>query len=144
MFYSGIIWDEEDDPQGNVQHVAEHDLTVEDVEEILAAPESEGHSKSTGHPAVWGHVPDGRFIIVVFEAIDEDTIRVITAYEVPNRRQNEKGRRSHMTKKPLKRIYRSGKLSAEQAARDEEIRRQVQAEFPRFEGESAGRFSAIR
>jgi uncharacterized DUF497 family protein len=83
MFYSSIIWDDENDPQGNVQHVAEHDLTVEDVEAVLAAPVSEGLSASTRFPAVWGHVPDGRFIIVVYEVIDEDTVRVITAYEVP-------------------------------------------------------------
>ena len=53
--------------------------TVDDVEEVLANPVSEGQSKSTGYPAVWGHVPDGRYIIVVYEEVDEDTIRVITA-----------------------------------------------------------------
>ena len=90
MRYSSILWDEDDDPHGNVQHVAEHDLTVEDVEEVLAAPVSEGHSDSTGYPAVWGHAPDGRFIIVVFETIDDDTIRVITAYEVPEPRAKPK------------------------------------------------------
>ena len=79
MRYSSIIWDEDDDPRGNVQHVAKHDLTIEDVEEVLAAPVSKGHSDSTGLPAAWGQVPDGRFIIVVFEEIDEETIRFITA-----------------------------------------------------------------
>ena len=79
MKYSTIIWDADDDPGGNVMHIAEHDLTVENVEEVLAAPASEGYSDSTGNPAVWGHVPDGRFIIVVFEEIDADMIRVITA-----------------------------------------------------------------
>jgi uncharacterized DUF497 family protein len=83
MIYSSILWDDENDPRGNVQHVAEHDLSVADVEEVLAAPASEGHSDSTGYPAVWGRVPDGRFIIVVYETVDADTIRVITAYEVP-------------------------------------------------------------
>src|SRR5947209_6164025 len=33
MIYSSILWDDEDDPRGNVQHVAEHDLTMDDVEE---------------------------------------------------------------------------------------------------------------
>jgi hypothetical protein len=28
-------------------------------------------------------VPDGRFIIVVYDAVDSDTVRVVTAYEVP-------------------------------------------------------------
>jgi uncharacterized DUF497 family protein len=93
MKYSTIIWDEEDDPRGNVMHIAEHDLTVEDVEEVLAAPVSEGLSDSTGMPAVWGYVPDGRFIIVVFEEIDADTIRVITAYEVPEPKRKPKKRK---------------------------------------------------
>lgn len=83
MKYSSFFWDEDDDPNGNVQHIAEHDLTVEDVETVLIAPTGEGHSNSSGLPAVWGYVPDGRFIIAVFEEIDKDTIRVVTAYEVP-------------------------------------------------------------
>ena len=82
MKYLSILWDEENDPAGNVEHIAEHDLTVEDVEHVLARPASEGHSKSTGLPAAWGHTADGRYIIVVYEQIDEDTIRVVTAYEV--------------------------------------------------------------
>jgi hypothetical protein len=51
MMYSSIIWDNEDDSDGNVQHIAEHDLTVDDVEAVLAAPASEGPSASTGNPA---------------------------------------------------------------------------------------------
>jgi len=38
-------------------------------------------------------------------------------------------------KKTFKRMRRTGKLSAEEAARDREIRRQVQEEFPPLEGE---------
>jgi uncharacterized DUF497 family protein len=79
MFFVSIIWDQEDDPRGNVQHIGEHVLTVEDVEAVLAVPTSEGYSDSSGHLAVWGYVPDGRFIIIVYEAIEEDTVRVITA-----------------------------------------------------------------
>ena len=87
MFYSSVLWDDAKDLRGNVQHIAEHDLTVADVEAVLFAPASEGHSHATGFPAVWGHAPDGRFIIVIYEEIDEDTIRVITAYEVPRRKR---------------------------------------------------------
>ena len=39
MGYLTIIWDMEDDPDGNVQHIADHDLTVDEVEEVLADPE---------------------------------------------------------------------------------------------------------
>ena len=40
-----------------------------------------------------------------------------------------------MGKKTLKRRYRSGKRSAAEVARDEEIRRKVRAEFPPLEAE---------
>lgn len=30
-----IIWDLPDDPDGNVLHIAEHDITIDEVEEVL-------------------------------------------------------------------------------------------------------------
>jgi uncharacterized DUF497 family protein len=83
MDFQSIIWDEDDDPLGNVQHIADHDLSIDDVEAVLTDPDSDGTSRSSGLPAVWGYCPDGRYIIVGYEQIDEDTIRVVTAYEVP-------------------------------------------------------------
>ena len=38
--------------------------------------------------------------------------------------------------KHFKRVYRSGKLSAEQAAREQELRRKIQDEFPPLEAAS--------
>ena len=125
MDYSSIIWDDEGDATGNVQHIAEHDLTVDDVEEVLANFVSEGHSDSTGYPAVWGHVPDGRYIIVVYEEVDEDSR---TAGKTKKEEEEVT-----MAKRTLKRIYRTAKRSAEEVARDEEIRRKVRAEFPPLE-----------
>lgn len=34
------IWDLPDDPEGNVAHIAEHGLTVDEVEAVLHAPDS--------------------------------------------------------------------------------------------------------
>jgi len=85
MSFTSILWDLEDDPDGNVQHIAEHGLEIEDVEWVLGTPESEGWSNSSDLPAVWGYTPAGVYIIVVYQKIDEDTIRVVTAYEVPER-----------------------------------------------------------
>ena len=76
-----IIWN--DEPGGNIEHVEEHGLTVEDVEHVLHNPESRDVSRSSGQPCVFGHGPDGRFIIVVYEMVDEDTVNPVTAYEVP-------------------------------------------------------------
>ena len=76
-----IIWNIE--PGGNVEHVEEHGLSVEDVEHVLTNPESKDVSRATGQPCVFGHTPAGIYIIVVFEQVDKDTINPVTAYEVP-------------------------------------------------------------
>lgn len=87
MEFLRILWDDENDSDGNVQHIAEHDLAIEDVEHVLACPSSKGVSKSTGLPVVWGYTPDERYVIVVYEVVDGETIRVITAYEVSEPRR---------------------------------------------------------
>ena len=87
MLYTSILWDSEDDPEGNIQHLAEHGLDVDDVEWVLGAPVSEGTSRSSGMSAVWGYTPEGVYIIVVFQEIDKTTIRVLTAYEVPEQQR---------------------------------------------------------
>ncbi len=78
-----VIWDLPDDPDGNVQHVAEHGLTEDEVEDVLLdqslAIES---SKSSGRPLRQGWTTTGKFIAVVWEEIDADTVRPVTAYEV--------------------------------------------------------------
>ncbi|HYV34762.1 MAG TPA: DUF4258 domain-containing protein [Gemmataceae bacterium] len=81
-----IIWDDPDDPDGNVQHIAEHGLSIDDVEEALTNSTSEGTSASSGRPCAWGYTLENIHIIVVYDQIDEDTIRVVTAYEVPESR----------------------------------------------------------
>ena len=78
--FSQIIWN--DEPGGNIEHIEEHGLTIDDVEHALADPVSESKSRSSGQPCVFGHALDGTFIIVVYERIDEDTIYPVTAYEV--------------------------------------------------------------
>jgi hypothetical protein len=83
MQFNSILWDPDDDPDGNVQHIADHGLSKDDVEWVLGAPTSEGASRSSGLPAAWDYTADGDYVIVVYEQIDADTIRVITAYEVP-------------------------------------------------------------
>lgn len=67
---------------GNIEHVEEHGLTVEDVEHVLANPVRQGVSRSSGLPCVFGYTPEGLYIIVIYEVIDDDTIYPVTAYEV--------------------------------------------------------------
>lgn len=86
MRYFRLIWDSPDDVYGNIQHIAEHELDIEDVEEALGHPTSEGVSASTGLPCIWGYTLEDVYIIVIYEEVDEDAIRVVTAYEVPEPR----------------------------------------------------------
>ncbi|MDA1016891.1 MAG: hypothetical protein O3A00_20840 [Planctomycetota bacterium] len=39
-------------------------------------------SRSSGLPIVFGFTPDGRYIMVVYEQIDDITIYPVTAYDV--------------------------------------------------------------
>ena len=75
-----IIWNPE--PGGNVEHIAEHDLTPEDVEAVLFNPVAHDISRSSGRLMVYGFTPDGRYIVVVYEEIDAGTLYPVTAYEV--------------------------------------------------------------
>jgi len=75
-----IIWNPE--PGGNVEHIAEHDLTPEDVEEVLCNPVAHDMSRSSGRPMVYGFTPNGRYIVVVYEEIDDRALYPVTAYEV--------------------------------------------------------------
>lgn len=83
MAWAYVIWDPT--PGGNVEHVEEHGLTTDDVDHVLASHESASSSRSTGRPCVFGHTPDGRYVVVIYEVVDEDTVLPVTAYEVPER-----------------------------------------------------------
>ena len=80
MPYWEIIWN--DEPGGNVEHIAEHDLAAEDVEEAIFNPADHDVSRSTGMPILFGFAPDGRYILVVYEQINDVTIYPVTAFAV--------------------------------------------------------------
>ena len=80
MPYYEIIWN--DEPGGNKEHIAEHDLTPEDIEEVVFNPMDRDVSRSSGLPIVFGFTPDGRYILVVYEQLDETTIYPVTAYDL--------------------------------------------------------------
>ncbi|MEX2119392.1 MAG: hypothetical protein WD847_07345 [Pirellulales bacterium] len=75
-----IIWN--DEAGGNVEHIEEHGLTTADVEHVLDEYENRSVSLSSGLPCVFGYTPDGVYIVVVFEQVDEDTVYPVTAYAV--------------------------------------------------------------
>ena len=81
-----ILWDLEEDNEGNVQHLREHGVTIEEAEEVLLDPgSSRAVSRSSGLPTAFGWTSTGRHLAVVYELVDEDplTLRPVTAYDVP-------------------------------------------------------------
>lgn len=83
MFESivSIVWSLEDDPDGNIAHIAEHGLEMEEVEEVLANPLFETTSRTSGRPVRYGFTRE-RCVKVVFEWMDPGVAYPITAYEV--------------------------------------------------------------
>jgi hypothetical protein len=78
MAYSVFIWTDE-----IVEHLAQHGISQDDFERVVCDPVGKGWSRSSGLPVVWGYAADGRYVMAVFEEIDEVTVLPVTAYEVP-------------------------------------------------------------
>ena len=76
-----------------IEHLAEHDVTPEDFQFVLENPAKRGTSDSSGLPVVWGHTADGRFLIAIYQKLDDVTILPVTAYEVPEQRSKKKKRK---------------------------------------------------
>jgi len=78
-----IFWDLDDDPEGNVQHISEHGITIEEVEDVLYAAEEVVASQSSGRPITFGETSTGKYVVVVFDVVEEDPLAVypVTAYE---------------------------------------------------------------
>jgi len=76
--YFGFLWTEE-----IIEHLAEHDVSPDQFEGIVKYPDTRGNSRQSGRPCCWGETADGRFLICVFEKLDEVTVLPVTAYEVP-------------------------------------------------------------
>jgi uncharacterized DUF497 family protein len=89
-----VIWDLEDDPDGNVAHIAEHGISQDEVADVVCELSNETvPSDSSGRPSTFGWTQTGKHIIVVWEHVGDDprTIYPVTAYEVPPRKR--KGRK---------------------------------------------------
>ena len=81
-----IIWDLDDEPTGNVRHIAEHGISREEAEEVIKANHAKSiFSKTSGNPITFGWTSTGRHIAVVWEHVLDDplTIYPLTAYETP-------------------------------------------------------------
>lgn len=80
MAIENVIWDMENEPEGNVQHIAEHGLTELDVEDVLFGVHVLDTSDSSRRPIALGFNMAGEYICVVFEWVDDETVYPVTAY----------------------------------------------------------------
>jgi uncharacterized DUF497 family protein len=80
------LWDLPDDPEGNVHHIDEHGITVEEAEGVVRSGyDAAVASASSGRPTVFGYTTTGKYVAVVFEVIDKGVPQVyeVTAFEAP-------------------------------------------------------------
>ena len=68
-----------------IAHLAEHDVSTEEFEEVVTNSEYEDVNRSTGNPVAFGSTSAGRRLCCVFKRFEEDLIEPVTAYDVGER-----------------------------------------------------------
>ena len=81
MPYFEFLWTNE-----NTAHIAEHGVSQADFEAVVLHSVNRGISRRSLLPVAWGYTTDGRYIMAVYDAIDDVTVYPVTAYEVPEPR----------------------------------------------------------
>ncbi len=95
MVIDGVIWDEDDDPDGNVAHIAEHEITIDEVEDVLYNPgNTTGPSNHPGRMLTCGWTETGRFICVSWERAEDNPLIVkpVTAFDSNPPRSRRRGK----------------------------------------------------
>ncbi|HRX81477.1 MAG: hypothetical protein H6821_12420 [Planctomycetaceae bacterium] len=77
MPYFEFLWTDD-----NIEHVEQHGISQDDFEHVVCNPTSKGYSRSSELPVAWGYTVDGRYIVTVYEELDDVTLLPVTAYEV--------------------------------------------------------------
>jgi uncharacterized DUF497 family protein len=91
-----FIWDAADDPDGNVAHIARHNVTTDEAEYVVRNNNNRmQRSRSSSHWITFGLTKENRFILVVWSAIGEDpeVVTVKTAYDAIRPNPKPKGGR---------------------------------------------------
>jgi hypothetical protein len=75
-----FLWDEDDDPRGNVAQLRWRGLTKDDVEHAVEYGATDPDvSNMSGWPVLYGPAEDGRAVQVSFRWEDLETIYVLDA-----------------------------------------------------------------
>lgn len=77
MAWFDFAWTEE-----IIEHLELNQVSQEDFERIVCRPVRRGWSDSSDRRAAWGYTIDGRYVMAVYEMVDEITVLPVTAYEV--------------------------------------------------------------
>jgi hypothetical protein len=80
-----IIWDLEDDPEGNWWHIVVegHGITAEEVQEVLEEHHGESTlSRSSGQSLTFGWTSLGRYIAVVYEHVADDPLSFLSHHRL--------------------------------------------------------------
>lgn len=89
-----ILWDLEDDPDGNVQHIAANGVSLQEYVEVFCGNYQQATiSRESGRPIAFGWTSTGKHIAVVWhevQAEDPWIIRPVTAFETPPKRRKQK------------------------------------------------------
>ena len=76
MVVSGFEWDDD-----NILHIARHEFTPEEVEEVFAGDHKVRRTRQQRYIAL-GETRDGRLAFVVFRRLSRGLVRVITARDM--------------------------------------------------------------
>jgi len=82
MPFIEFVWDLDDDRNGNVQHIAEHGLSKEDIEHVMCNPTKTGISRASGRPMMFGYTEWGAYVGVVYEEAAANSVYPVTAFEL--------------------------------------------------------------
>lgn len=116
------IWDLGEDPEGNVRHIAEHGITIQEAEEVVqACYEAAVASRSSGRPTVFGWTSTGKHLAVIFEAVDEarPQVYVVTGLRGTPARRTQTTEEEAMNHKQRNAVQKTpARRGAHQAIRD--------------------------
>jgi uncharacterized DUF497 family protein len=64
------------------EHLAGHGVTLDEFEEVVCDPDEVDRSRSSGRPIAFGETSTGKYLVCVYELLDDTTVLPVTAYEV--------------------------------------------------------------
>lgn len=75
MPFEEVVWTDR-----AIRKIAEHGVTMDEVEQALANPQRQGRSASSSLPYTMGVTNARRWLVVIYERVDAITICPVTAY----------------------------------------------------------------